>query len=296
MPGDRRFWGKNPEPGAAITYYLPNAARDVTASIRDASGVVIRELGAGSFEDEKGAGVHRVQWDLRYQPHPDSILPAGGGGGGGGGRGGAAGPFVLPGDYRVTLRVDGRETAARTVRVAGDPLSTITDADRKVMHDASLALHRLQAIAAEAAQRVAALSAQARSVRALVAQAGTAPAEVRSSLEGVERRLAVLRRQFAVPAPGEALPTGRGGGGGGGGVQPVPNQLGGVKGQMLQSTSKPTEVQLRLAREAREDLAAAVVEINAIISTAMPAVYQALGQPQLQPSVARMAPLTITIN
>jgi hypothetical protein len=65
---------------------------------------------------------------------------------------------------------------------------------------------------------------------------------------------------------------------------------------MMQSTSRPSEVQLRLAREAREDLAAAVLEINAIISTGMPAVYQALGQPQLQPTVARMAPLTITIN
>jgi hypothetical protein len=291
MPGDRRFWGKNPEPGAAITYYLPNAAREVTARIRDGSGAVIRELGAGAFADSRSAGMQRVYWDLRYQPLPDSILP---GGGGGGGRSGGAGPFVLPGEYRVTLSVDGRETAPRPLRVVGDPLSTITDADRTLMHDASLALHRLQGIAGEAAQRIAALSAHTRSVRALLGQSANVPVPLRTSLEDAERRLAVLRRQFVVPAPGETLPTGRGGGGGGG-VQPVPNQLGGVKGQMMQSTSRPTEVQLRLAREAHQDLVAAVTEINALISTAMPAMYQALGQPQLQPSLAPLAPVTVRI-
>jgi hypothetical protein len=289
MPGDRRFWGKNPEPGAAVTYFLPNAARDVTARIRDGSGTVVRELGAGAFANEKEAGMHRVQWDLRYEPIPDSILP-----GGGGGRSGGSGPFVLPGEYRVALTIDGRETAARPIRVVGDPLSTITDADRTLLHDASLALHRLQAVAGEAAQRIAALSAQARAVRALVGQSTSAPAPLRTALDDAERRLATLRRQFVVAAPGEAPPSGRGGGGGGG-VQPVPNQLGGVKGQMMQSTSRPTEAQLRLAREAHQDLVAAVTEINALITTAMPAVYQALGQPQLLTPLAPLAPVTVRI-
>ena len=148
-PGDRRFWGKNPERGAAVSYYLGAPARDITARIRDGAGTVVRELSGDAFAEEKGAGIHRVQWDLRYQSVPDSLLP-----GGGGGRSGGAGPFVLPGDYRVTLSVDGREATARSVRVVGDPLSTITDADRTLMHDASLALHRLQAVAGEAAGRL----------------------------------------------------------------------------------------------------------------------------------------------
>jgi hypothetical protein len=189
----------------------------------------------------------------------------------------------------------GRDVAPRSIRVVGDPVSIISDADRTLLHDAALALHRLHAFAGEAAGRTAALSAQARAVRALLAQSGNPPATLRTALEDVERRLVALRRQLGVPAPGEAPTGGRGGGGGGGGVQPVPNQIAGVKGQLMQSTSRPTEVQLRLAREAREELAAAVVEINSIITTAMPAVYQALGQPQLQPSLAPMAPLTIVI-
>ncbi|HEX6941652.1 MAG TPA: hypothetical protein VF128_01925 [Gemmatimonadaceae bacterium] len=283
MPGDRRFWGKNPDPGAAVTYYLPNAARSVSARIRDGSGAVVRELAAGAFANETDAGMHRVRWDLRYQPVPDSQLAGGSG----------EGPFVMPGEYRVTLTVDGRESAARPIRVVGDPLATISDGDRTLLHDASLALHRLQSIAGDAARRVAALSAQARAVRGLLGPSTNAPAALRGSLEDVERRLVVLRRQFGVTAPGEAAPTGRGGGGGG--VQPVPNQFAGVKGQMMQSTSRPTEVQLRLAREAHQDLLAAVTEINALISTAMPAVYQALGQPQLQPSLAPLAPVTIRI-
>jgi hypothetical protein len=249
---------------------------------------VVRELAGRDFAGETDAGVHRVRWDLRYQPVPDSLLP-----GGGGGRFGGAGPFVLPGDYRVTMNVDGRDVAPRSIRVVGDPVSVISDADRTMLHDASLALHRLQSIAGEAAGRTAALSAQARAVRALLAQSGNPPAALRTALEDVERRLVALRRQLGVPAPGEA-PTG-GRGGGGGGVQPVPNQIGGLKGQLMQSTSRPTEVQLRLAREAREDLAAAVVEINGIITSAMPAVYQALGQPQLQPTLTPMAPVTVVL-
>jgi hypothetical protein len=71
--------------------------------------------------------------------------------------------------------------------------------------------------------------------------------------------------------------------------------LGGVKGQMMQSTSRPTEAQLRLAREAHQDLVAAVTEINALITTAMPAVYQALGQPQLLTPLAPLAPVTVRI-
>ena len=59
-----------------------------------------------------------------------------------------------------------------------------------------------------------------------------------------------------------------------------------MKNQIMASTSRPTEAQMRQAREAREDLIAAVEEINRIITTGIPALYQALGQPPLQPALA----------
>lgn len=286
-PGDRRFWGKNPEPGAALSWHLAAPARDVAIRIRDGVGAVVRELSGEELADEKGAGVHRVHWDLRYAPLPASQS-------GGGGRGGNRGPFVLPGEYRVTLTVDGRDAPARSIRVVGDTMAQLSEADRKLWHDVSLALHRLQGIAAEAAGRIASLSEHLRAVQALVGGGENAPAALATSVQALDRRLVALRRQFGLPAPGEAVPSGRGGGGGGG-VAPVPNQLGTVKGQLLNATSRPTEAQLRQAREAREDLVRAVAEINDIIATAMPAMYQALGQPQLRPAIAPMAAVSVQI-
>jgi hypothetical protein len=247
-------------------------------------------LGADDFAGRMSTGVNRIQWDLRHQPLPDSLVA-------GGGRAGGSGPFVLPGTYRVALTVDGRDAGTKSVTVNGDPLSVITDADRKLWHDLSLAVHQLEGVAGMAAGRIAALSASGRTIQALVNQAQTPPPAVRTSVDALNRELAGLRRQFSVSVPGEAAPSGRGGGGGGGrgGVAPVPNQLGGVKGQLLQSTSRPTEIALRTAREARQDLVTAIDAINRIITTTLPAVYQALGQPQLAPSVMPMPAVTVSI-
>jgi hypothetical protein len=256
--------------------------------VTDAAGSVVRELGARDFADGLSAGVHRIQWDLRHDPIADSLVFAGGGGGGGG-VGGSA-PFVLPGTYRVTLNVDGRDGGTKSVTVNGDPLSVITDVDRKAWHDLSLAVHQLQGNAGLLRARIAEASMALGSVRTLVTRAGNAPSALRTSVDAVDRDLRTLRQQFGVTMPGEAAPSGRGGGGGGGGVQPVPAVLGQVKSQLLASTSRPTEIQVRMAREARADLVAAVESLNRVIATGIPGVYQALGQPQLAPSLRPSPP------
>jgi hypothetical protein len=245
-------------------------------------------LGADDFAGRMSTGVNRIQWDLRHQPLPDSLVS-------GGGRAGGAGPFVLPGTYRVALVVDGRDAGTKSVVVNGDPLSVITEPDRKLWHDLSLAVQQLEGFAGVAAGKVAALSASERTIQALVKQAQNPPPAVRTSIDALSRELAGLRRQFAVSVPGEAAPSGRGGGGGRGGIAPIPSQLNGVKGQLLQSTSRPTEVALRTAREARQDLMTAIDAANRVITTTLPAVYQALGQPQLAPSVMPMPAMTVSI-
>lgn len=282
-PGDRRFWGKNPEPGAAITYYLREQAGAVTMRITDASGAVVRELPA----DGRAPGMHRVQWDLRHAPLPDAA-PAGG-------RFGRSGPFVLPGTYRIALSVDSREAGTRSVTVTGDPLASMADADRKLWHDASLATHRLQVVAMDAAARVRSLSMQLRGVQALVAQTQTPPAALKSSVDALETELAALRRQFGVTLPGDPPAQGGFGGGGFGGGGGLANQFGNVKGQLMSATSRPTEMAMRTAREARQDLVTAVDAINRIGNTALPAVYQTLGQPQLLPAILPLPAVTVTI-
>ena len=293
--GDRRFWGENPQFGARIAYFLRRDAREVALAVRDASGAVVRELGADDLRGRGRAGLHTVAWDLRHQPLPrprgpqppqgqqpaqpqeETAPPAGFGGGG------LNGPFVLPGEYQVTLVVDGRAAGTRTVRVAGDPDIQITDADRRTHHDTALALHEMQRTAGEAADAVTALGEQLRALRELVSRSAESPAAVKAALDDVDRRLAGLRRRLGVGGPG---PGGGGGGFGGfgGGQANVRGRLGQLKNQIMASTSLPTETQMRQAREAREDLAKAIEEANELITSGMPALYRTVTQNQLQPT------------
>ena len=288
--GDRRFWGENPRPGAAIAYYLRQPAKELTLTVRDAAGGIVTELGGNDVKDAMRAGINRVHWNLRYQslPAPRGVPQGGGGGSGGFGGGGLNGPFVLPGEYRVTLTVNGRDAGSKPVRVLGDRLIQITDADRKLQHDTALALHDLHRTANEAAEAVVVLNDQFRAIDDVVRRASTPPAPVKTVVDEARTRLSTLRRQLALgggPGDGE--------GGGGFGNQAVRSQISQVKGQVMASTSAPTEMQTRALRELREDLAKVVADTNAIITTVMPGIYKTLGDHNLQP--ATLKPLrTIT--
>jgi hypothetical protein len=152
--GSRFYTAPNPEFGAHITYYLKDgyktrrakrqeaekkAAKNgedvfypswdslrvedreeapaVLLTITDAEGNVVRHLTGPT-----GAGLQNVTWDLRYpSPNPTASAPARGGEDDeeGGRRRESAGPYVLPGTYRVAMakRVDGKVTPL------GEPVS-----------------------------------------------------------------------------------------------------------------------------------------------------------------------------
>ena len=84
-----QYKGANPPFGAAVSYYLRSApASPVTLTVQDASGTTIATL-SGARE----AGYHRAIWNLR-----------------------ASNKLVEPGEYEVTLTVDGK-TVGRPVNV-----------------------------------------------------------------------------------------------------------------------------------------------------------------------------------
>jgi photosystem II stability/assembly factor-like uncharacterized protein len=278
---DKGFWGKNPTYGAPISYYLASAAESVALRIRDAQGAVVRELSGDATKDARGAGVNRVYWDLRYEPFPTPPGQQGQGGGGGFGAAALLAPNVLPGEYRVTLVVAGKEIATKPLRVSGDSALPMSDADRKTWHDTTLSLHQLQRAANDAADAVTTLGTQLTTAESLLKTAGSAPSGGKQAVEEAGKRLTALRPQLGVGQ------TGGGGGGFGGGPNPnVRARIGQLKAQIMGSTSPPTAMQIRSATEAREDLTKVAQEVNDLIG-AVPQLYEKLGANGLKPAALK---------
>ena len=276
---DKPFFGKNPNYGAPISYYLAKNQTNVALRIRDAAGSQVREISGNDLRDARGAGVNRIYWDLRHQP----LAPLAGqqqGGGGGFGGGGNNGPNVLPGEYRVTLVVDGKDVATKSLRVSGDKDMPMSEADRKAWHDTSLNLHDMQRVANTAADAVNTLATQLTAAEALLKTAANAPAAAKGAISDANTKLTDLRRRLG-------LNQGGGGGGGFGGQQGnVRGQLGQTKGQIMGSTSLPTAQQIRATVELREDLAKVISDTNELIA-AVPAIYDALGASGAKPTALK---------
>jgi hypothetical protein len=292
-PGDRQFWGQNLEPGALISYHLDREPQEIALTIRNERETIVRVFGGDDLKTARRAGLNRMSWDLRHQPIPAPI-------------GGANGPFVLPGRFTVTLSIDGKDVATRTVQVDGDPLIQISDADRALQHDTALGLHELQRAANNAAIALRGAREQLRTIQDALKLAAPPSPERKSTADNLEQRMSALARQLGTPAPpqGAAVDAEEqsgnvvdlsqelsrlhqtGGAGGGPAAQPLRDLLGALKGQITASTSGPTPAQLQRARELREDLEHAVTEFNDIVSTALPSLYKAVleGRQTLTPT------------
>jgi hypothetical protein len=143
------FAGQNPPNGVEITYRLGAGSGPAELVISRAGGQVIRRLAVPAE-----AGVHRVEWNLRHgdpdQPETwvrfdDPDYPR---------NPRQSGDFtVSPGTYTVTLVARGVESS-QSVRVKGDPLLELTDADYRATEDYLLRVRALVARAQEAAAGV----------------------------------------------------------------------------------------------------------------------------------------------
>jgi hypothetical protein len=143
--GSLGFRGENPPLGAAVNYHVgPGVTGDVKFEIANITGTQKRTLTAPARP-----GVNRLQWDMSYDPSPEDVAafkeqqqrtqeqaaarginPAevgrggqGRGGQGGRGRGGFGpqGEPALPGEYRVTMTVNGKSYTTRLL-VRADPM------------------------------------------------------------------------------------------------------------------------------------------------------------------------------
>ncbi|MGH9350275.1 MAG: VPS10 domain-containing protein [Vicinamibacterales bacterium] len=254
--GDRQFLGANPARGASVSFHLKSAAKDVTLTVRDNAGAVVRQLAGDATKDARHAGVNTVVWDLRVRPLAPMRNQQGGGGGGGFGGGGNNGPLVPPGAYRVTLSVDGREAQSVNVGVAGDPEIQITDADRRTHFDTVMALHVLQGTMNEAADLVTDMDRQLTTVNDTLEGQANVPGSLKSAIGDLRKSVDALKPRLGV------------GGAGGFRFNPanVRGRVGQLKGAIMGSTSLPTETQTRMVGETRTASTKLVDDVNGAVA------------------------------
>jgi photosystem II stability/assembly factor-like uncharacterized protein len=271
--GDRQFLGGNPARGARILYYLKSPAKEVTLTIRDASGSIVRDLSGEATKDAGKTGVNTIVWDLRVKPLERMRNQQQGPGGGGFG-GGTDGPFVLPGAYRVTLSVDGRERQSVVARVQGDPDIPITDADRKTHFDTAMALHGLHGTMNQAYDLVTDMDRQLASVDEALKGQASIPGSLKDAVAGLKKQVEALKPRLGV-----------GGTGPGFGFNPanVRGRVGQLKSAVIASTSLPTETQTRMLGELRAASAKVIDEVNAAVAR-FPALHKELANSGLYPA------------
>jgi photosystem II stability/assembly factor-like uncharacterized protein len=303
--------GENPPPGAILDYYLGAAAAGpVTIEILDGAGKVVRTLSsadpvrspdpaldpvaydricretptapdcglplywpAPQMVVSTRPGMHRVWWDLRYQPIAE-----------GGGRGGASvprrtypaatAPWAPPGSYVVRLTVAGKRYT--------QPLTLHLDPRVKTSPLALATLARLTREMYDGAKGARDAAVAARALAAAL-----------DAVEGPD--VAALKVQVAalappVPAGGRGAPGGgRGAGGGRGGAANAPPTLDGASAAMMAAAMAmqgadvaPTAREIAAIDEARR-LASGVnarwTKLSRVDLPALNAKRKAAGQP-----------------
>ena len=156
--------GENPPDGAMIDYFLlKDASAPVTIEIKDAKGQLVRKYSSADKPVDAHPkrmripsywirppqsvstkpGMHRFLWDVHYTPAPNvepefpisatyrNTAPQ------------ATSPWVAPGDYTVTLTVDGK-TFTQPLTVAMDPRVKASAADLQEQFDLSWRLYQLR--------------------------------------------------------------------------------------------------------------------------------------------------------
>lgn len=267
--GQKVWIGDNPPYGALVRYFLKSQSSDpITLTVSDAAGQVVRTM----RNLPGAAGVNQVAWDLRYDgplvtaaaaagPGPAGGRGAaggrgGGGGGGAGGRfGGAAGPYVVPGDYKITLRVGGRELS-KPVKVEMDPRTSIPSADLVAQRELGLALNQLRGRVAAMVNRsndlIRQLTGLTENLRQNAPNERTALAQADSALVEVTK----LRDDKLVrPLPGLGYRQ----------YPRLQEEVNSLYGMVTEPASKPTDAQVQRHGELVSEVGAVERELQAIL-------------------------------
>src|SRR6059058_5162648 len=210
--------GENPPDGAMIDYFLSKDARGpVTIEIKDGKGQSVRKYSSADAPLKPNpkrlkipsywirppqsvstkAGLHRFLWDVHYTPVRDvepefpisatyrNTAPA------------ATSPWAAPGDYMITLTVDGK-TFSQPLAVAMDPRVKASGADLQEQFDLSWKLYQLRLKLAPIGKKFDGIAEQLTKLRAKAAER----ADVTQKLEAFAQTFV----KFGPPHPRPGAP------------------------------------------------------------------------------------------
>lgn len=282
--GDFQFFGENPPYGAVIAYSLRTKADSVRIVISDPAGAPVREIKGEALKEGLAAGFNRIVWDLQIDPIPlpkGSPPPPPSFFGGGGDSSGTPGPVVLPGEYTVTLVVNGRPAASGSITVRGDPEVRISAADRERRFALLKEGQQLQARLTEASNAVRTANTQLNQLKTPLADSTTVPAPLRAAYDSLVKDLAPLKTRFFIRDEDDTTPFDfslfR---------QVITFKLGSVLGNIGGAGMPPTETDLVQWNELRTEVPALIDQVNAYLARLKP-FYQRLAEQGVYPPLPR---------
>jgi hypothetical protein len=184
---------------------------------------------------------------------------------------------VLPGTYKATLNVNGRDAQTIDVVVKGDPEITITDADRRMWFETARELHQLQAKSNDVAEMVQNAFAQVQMLQQQTKDANLSSGS-KQQLDNIVKEFEAVRRRLGLGQQG-------GGGGFGGNPENLRGRFGQLKGQIMQSTATPTNTQMMQVREVRAALPGLIDQANAVVAKVPGLVKELIGNGAIFPAI-----------
>src|SRR5207237_7581917 len=210
--------GENPPDGAMIDYFLSNDANSpITIEIKESKGQSVRKYSSADGlvspnpkrlkipsywirplqSVSTKAGMHRFLWDMHYTPVPNvepefpisaiyrNTPPE------------ATSPWAAPGDYTVTLTVNGK-TFSQPLTVAMDPRVKTPGADLQEQFDLSWKLYQLRLKLAPIGKKFDDVAEQLTKLKAQAAERG----DITQQLEAFAQTL----MKFGPPHPRPGAP------------------------------------------------------------------------------------------
>jgi hypothetical protein len=259
---------------ANIDYYLPRAADSMSIDILDATGTRVRTLGSATPNAERGVGMHRVEWDLRYPgatSFPGIVMEGGDP---------RRGVWAPPGRYRARLTVHAGASVVvdtQSFTLMRDPrVGTVTDADLRAQFDLARRIRDKESEANGAVVGIRALRAQLRDREAAAARQSATDAvqqvtrdiaRLDSAISAVEATLYQVRNKS--PKDKIAFPI------------RVNDRLTGLRSQVDDGYARPTVAQQQVFLELAGEVERALATLSGVYARELTRLNESLRRASL---------------